>query len=376
MRAGAMLVLAAIAIPAAAQSVTRATWGAQDPAGMRRLPLHSGGRVQPVPGATGATDYLYRWPGVYFEAAFRGDAVMLRLDDPAIEYRLTVDRRAPIAILKPDKAEIRIGGLGAGPHRLRLEKVSEGGRAPGRFGGFFVARTATPLAIRPRARQIEFIGDSSMTGFGLRAPSPRCAPGEAQATTDTPAAYPALIAKAVDADYQINAISGRGLIRNYGGTLPERAMGHVYPYALRDAPPAYRDPRWRPQLYVLSLMADFVTPVAAGERWRTMEAVAADYVAAVGRLAVLLHRQAPDAALAMGWPDMTGIAGGDFYQGVAERALAAARAAGFRRVGTYLIDVRPLARTGCARHYNAADQRWLAGEISAQLTRQHLLPGR
>jgi hypothetical protein len=341
---------------------------------LRALPIHAGGRVVPD-----GRDYRYRWPGVYFETAFRGTRVALRLDDPGIGYRLLVDDRPPTPILNPTNAEIEVAGLTAGAHRVRLEKVSEGERRPGRFGGFFAAKDVVPLPVKPRAQQIEYIGDSSMTGFGLRAPGPKCAPGEAQTYADTQAAYPVLIAKRLDADYQVNAITGRGLIRNFGTRAPDMTLSRLYPLALRDEGPAYRDPVWRPQLYVISLLADFVTAPRPGEPWTSMEAIAADYVRAFGTLAAELHRRSPDAALAIGWPALGAVpqgGGRGMLQHLREGTLAAAREAGIKRVGVYEIDVRGLERTGCGQHYSAADQQKLAGEIYGQLAGQGLLPAR
>jgi hypothetical protein len=371
---GILLLMAGLSACGDAQTVTTGKAGQFVTSGMRPLPVHVGGRTQKEGG-----DHLYRWPGIYFEGAFNGPALVVKLADPGIEYRLLVDDRPPVAIIDPQDAEIRIDGLTAGPHRVRLEKVSEGERVPGRFGGFFIGPEAAPLPAPRRRRQIEFIGDSSMTGFGLRSPGPDCASGEAQTYADTQAAYPALIARRMDADYQINAITGRGLIRNYGMRAPDKTIGRLYPYTLRDEPPVYRQADWRPQLYVISLLADFVTAPRPGEPWTTMDQVADAYIAAFGRLAADLHRRSPQAAMAVGWPALatvTGIPARQMLEKVRDGTLAAARKAGFSRVGNYVVDVRGLARTGCGRHYSAADQRKLAGDIHDALGAQGLLPRR
>jgi hypothetical protein len=359
-----------LALPASGQTLSRGRTG-QFARALHPLAVHAGGRVQPD-----GRGYLYRWPGIYFETTFSGSELVVRIDDPTVEYRLLIDKGAAITIDRPARAEFRVAGLPPGPHRARLEKVSEGSGGPGRFGGFF-ARAAGASPPRSRAAQIEYIGDSSMTGFGLRASDPKCAADAALALTDTHAAYPALIARRIDADYQVNAISGRGLVRNYGLGAPERTLSTLYANSLRDAPPVYRNPAWRPQLYVLSLIADFVNPIRPGERWASLAAVADDYVAAIETLAVELHRRSPDAAFAIGWPriDPGGDAGSARFVGaLREATLAAARRAGFSRVGAYEIDLRGLQRKGCGGHYSAADQRLLATRIFGQLARQRLLP--
>jgi hypothetical protein len=356
-----------------AETVAQGRTGQFVSSAMQALPVHAGGRV-----VRDGRSYLYRWPGVYFETAFRGTAFAVRVDDPGIAYRLIVDARPPTAIPDAANAEVAVTGLSPGDHHVRLEKVSEGERQPGRFGGFFAARNVVALPVKARTRQIEYIGDSSMTGFGLRAPGPKCAPGEAQTYADTQAAYPVLIARRLDADYQVNAITGRGLIRNYGTRAPDMTLSRLYPLALRDAGPVYGDPQWRPQAYIISLLADFVTAPRPGERWDSMEAVTQDYITAFGTLAAELHRRSPDATLAVGWPSLAGLPAGTarMLQHLQQGTLAAGREAGFRRVGTYEIDVRGLERTGCAQHYSAADQQKLAGEIHTQLVAQGLLPAR
>jgi len=94
----AAALLATFAANAAkAQDVTVDAANRSVTADMRALPVHVGGRVEtaplPAPLPAGATAFLHEWPGVYFEAAFRGDRVVLRFDDPANEYRLLVDDR-------------------------------------------------------------------------------------------------------------------------------------------------------------------------------------------------------------------------------------------------------------------------------------------
>ncbi|WP_420140393.1 acetylxylan esterase [Sphingomonas sp.] len=359
-----------LVVPGSAQTLSKGKTG-QFSRALHPLAVHAGGRVQPD-----GRGYRYRWPGVYFETTFSGPELVVRIDDPTVEYRLLIDDRAAITIDRPARAEFRVAGLTPGSHRARLEKVNEGSGGPGRFGGFF-ARAPGASPPRPRSAQIEYIGDSSMTGFGLRASDPACAAGAALALTDTPAAYPALIARRIDADYQVNAISGRGLVRNYGLGAPERTLSTLYPNALRDIPSPYRDPTWRPHLYVLSLMADFASPIRPGERWASLAAVADDYVAALEKLAAELHRRSPDAAFAIGWPriEPTGDPGSArFVAALREATLAAARKAGFARVGAYEIDLPGLQRTGCGGHYSAADQRLLATRIFGQLARQRLLP--
>ncbi|WP_294393036.1 hypothetical protein [uncultured Sphingomonas sp.] len=233
--------LLAAALPVRAQTVTRQAPGAAIDRTMRPLPVHVGGRVEIVPAGPARQAYRYRWPGIYFEAAFRGDRLAFRLEDAEVDYRLLIDAAPAIGLAAGPAADIVISGLPTATHHVRLEKVSESDRAVGRFDGFFVPRDARPLPAKRRARQIEFIGDSSMTGYGMRSDTISCVGSQAYRRADTPAAYPALTAAYFGADYQVNARSGRGLVRNYAGSLPGQAMTAIYPTLHAGVGPAYHD---------------------------------------------------------------------------------------------------------------------------------------
>ena len=302
----AAMLAALAAHPVAAQTVTVDTANRSITAGMQALPVHVGGRVEteplPTPMPAGATRFEHEWPGVYFEAAFRGDRVILKFDDPANEYRLTIDDLPPVTLAQPGAAEVTVGDLAAGVHSLRLEKVTESIDRPASFEGFYVPATARPLALPPpRARQIEFVGDSIMAGYGIRSATRECSQEEVRLLTDTQAAYPALVAKHFDADYQVNAISGRGLIRNYAGEAPETPLPALYPRALPSREGAWRNASWQPQVIVLGLFTnDFSTPLGSGERWASDEAFAEAFIAAYTPFLADLHRRSPGAAVLVG----------------------------------------------------------------------------
>ena len=178
------------------------------PADRQVLPVHVGGRVvaHPLPGNT--TEYEHQWPGVYFESRFDGTQVYLAFNDALNEYRLLIDGQAPLTVNQPGKGAFEITGLAPGAHGIRLEKITESQAVSGAFDGFFIAANEKALPIGGRVRQMEFIGDSSMTGYGDRSTTRQCTDEERRARTDTQQGFAALTAKHFDADYQINAISG------------------------------------------------------------------------------------------------------------------------------------------------------------------------
>jgi lysophospholipase L1-like esterase len=372
----AVVLVASAAGPAVAQIVTVDPVNRSVAADMRPLPVRVGGRVAieplPAPMPPGATAFRHEWPGVYFEAAFRGDRVILKFDDPANEYRLLIDDLPAVPLAQPGAAEIAVGGLAAGVHRLRLEKVTESIDLPAAFEGFYVPATARPIALAPpRPRQIEFIGDSIMAGYGIRSTTRQCTREEVRLRTDTQAAWPALVARRFDADYQINAISGRGLVRNYGGEAPEVPLPAVYPRALPSREGVWLDPTWQPQVIVLGLFTnDFSTPLKPGEAWSSAEAFAEAFVAAYEPLLAELHRRSPDAAVLVVWPRMPGQPALQTAAmcDVAERRItAAAHALGVRTILFPVLGDLGLEDSACDYHGNLEDHRKRADWLGAYL---------
>jgi hypothetical protein len=329
---------------------------------MRPLPARAVGRFEtgplPKPMPAGAVRYTHEWPGIYFEAAFRGATLALAFDDAANEYRLTLDDGPPIAIRQPGRVQFRVAGLSRGRHRIRLEKVTESVGHPGAFDGFYVTADEPAEPVPGPARQMEFIGDSSMTGYGVRSETTTCGPEEARRLGDAQQAYPALAAKRLGADYQLIAISGRGLVRNFRGIAPDEPMLQVYPRTLIGGPAAYDGAGWRPQVVVVRLLADFVGGLQPGERWTSMGQVAEAYVQGYGRLIENLHERYPDASVVIVWPDEDAIADPatvGFLQAMREAVTGAADRAGVRTAVFSMPDL-PGELTACQSHLSLTGQ--------------------
>ncbi|GAA0737198.1 acetylxylan esterase [Sphingomonas sp. ABOLD] len=328
------------------------------------LPIHVGGRVEAT-----ATGYRHQWPGVYFEAAFRGRRVVLRFDDAINEWRASIDGGPPVTIDRPGKTDATIDGLSPGAHHIRLDKVTESA-APARFGGFLVGPGSSLPAPQPRRRQIEFIGDSSMAGYAARADRIDCTEAQVRATTDTPDAFAALAAQHFGADYQVNAISGRGLIRNFGGTAPQGTMEQLWPRRLPAEPALYRDPHWQPQIVMLKLQADFAG-FRPDARWPTLDALVADYAKHYGQFLARLQGRYPRAVFLLWWFDTSGAPPEQLAMlRAAETQIGtAARTAGARDILFLPFPTAEFRATACHGHYGLAEQRriadWLVRTIDA-----------
>ena len=142
------------------------------------------------------------------------------------------------------------------PHTYRLVKVSESN--PGKFciHGIDLGKKGS-FAEKPKAssRRIEFIGDSFTVGYGVEGKGPE--DGTPFEKTNASKSYAFLLAEGYKADYQVNAVSGRGLVRNYANIVPEWTLETLYEYTMMGAPE--QDPnteRWdfstfHPQVVVI-----------------------------------------------------------------------------------------------------------------------------
>jgi len=247
------------------------------PPALTPSPMHTGGRMLALTNESGRTSYRYQWPGACFTAAFTGPDVYFATGKGDTILHLLIDDQPAVPLVTPGAGVFRVAGLSAGTHMVRIEVATESQSAPMEFGGFALA--AGRLAgVSPRAaRQIEFIGDSHTVGYGNTSLKRQCTPAEVWATTDNSQAFGPLTAKHYGADYQINAISGRGIVRNYGGGAGD-PLPVIYPYVLFDKQTVVADKTWQPQIIVVALGTnDFSTPLHDGEKWKTREELHADF---------------------------------------------------------------------------------------------------
>jgi len=308
------------------------------------LPMRIGGRV-----IKQGDGYAYQWPGIYFESAFQGPFVELWFDDSANNFNVIVDSKLLMVVRKPGARSIDIGGLSAGPHTIRLEKRSETQYATGRFLGFSAYQRIPLPPIR--ARQIEFIGDSLTVGYGNTSAFTQCTPDEIFETTDSQEGFAALTGKHFDADYQINAFSGLGMVRNYDGK--EHAKYHMpmlYPRAIFDDPTPAIEADWHPQVIVIGIGSnDFSTPLHAGEPWATPDALAADYQKTYGAFVQRIRAANPQARIIISWH--TG--DDDAYAANAQKLFESLKASGMTNIDSLVIP--KLDYTGCNSHPNTRD---------------------
>ncbi len=305
------------------------------------LPVHMGGRVR-----SEKRGYSYQWPGVYFETQFTGPSVTMMFDDSANNFNVIVDDKPYMILRKPGKGAVSISLSTGGLHKIRLEKRSETQNATGHFLGFI----GMPGAPTPNstARQIEFIGDSLTVGYGNTSAFTQCTPEEIFETTDSQQGFGVLTAKHFDADYQINAFSGLGMVRNYDGREhPKYHMPMLYDRAIFDDPTPVSQPGWHPQVIVIGIGSnDFSTPVRPDEPWQTEANLRADYVKTYTAFVKTVRARNPGAFILL-----TTVQGEpEGYMVGADEVFAAIKAGGDTKIDRFTLPA--LDYTGCNSHPN------------------------
>ncbi|TDC85683.1 cellulose-binding protein [Micromonospora sp. KC606] len=319
--------------------------------------VHTAGRVK----ASGDT-VQYSWPGVYFEGRFRGTGVGIVLNDSAADYVVQVDGTTVDTLVTPGKTTRWVTGLSNAEHTVRLVKRNESPWSSSEFGGF-VAAPGGALLTKPaaRSRQVEFIGDSLTAGYGNTSTSRDCTGDQVNRTTNTDVSYGALTARRLSADYQINAFSGRGMVRNYNGSDPGTDYRTYYDRALLNVAGDLWNPgTWRPQLVVVYLGTnDFSTALNPGEPWTADSLVAAYRTAYSAFLQKLRTRYGTNTTIvAVGASPFAD----SVQQVVQERANA-----GDGRVRYWALDGTGLDLLGCHWHYSTRDHQLIADRLGTYI---------
>jgi lysophospholipase L1-like esterase len=317
--------------------------------------VHTAGRVK-------ASDNTvqYSWPGIYFEGRFRGTGVGIVLNDSAADYEVQVDGATVATLVTPGQTTRWVNGLSDAEHTVRLVKRNESPGSTSAFGGF-VAAPGGAILTKPtaRSRQIEFIGDSLTVGYGNTSTSRECTWDQVNRTTNTDLSYGALTARGLSADYQVNAFSGRGMVRNYNGSDPGTSYRTYYDRALLNvAGDVWNPGTWRPQLVVVYLGTnDFSTPLNPGERWTSMDGLVADYRAAYGEfLQKLRARYGADTTI-------VAVGAGSFADYV-QQVVQARNSAGDSRVRYWFLDGSGLDFLGCHWHYSTRDHQLISDRLN------------
>jgi hypothetical protein len=175
-----------------------------------------------VMGRVDATDPqapAFDWPAVNIRVTVKGPKLTFLLEDPqgANYFNLTVDGK-PVSVVDLQKGlnSIEVPGLGKGPSQVILSKRTEGFQGPVTFKGLELGPGTSLVAPPPLpVRRIEVVGDSWSCGYGNEGVTHGNCPN-LQAVSNADLAFPVVLANSLKAQYHVTAVSGRGILRNYG----------------------------------------------------------------------------------------------------------------------------------------------------------------
>jgi lysophospholipase L1-like esterase len=178
--------------------------------------LHIPGRHRVEFGGTIA----WAWPGVYAEFPFMGPGFILQVEGEGHSVRITVDGRSQDFGPLPAGRQSLVWDFESRAYSaVHVARVQTTGQESDRFFRIHDILPKGPSSllereIPVRPLHIEFVGDSWTCGYGNLCPD--------QLLSDCSKAFAALTAEALGADYSLVAISGHGIIKNYGETPPSR----------------------------------------------------------------------------------------------------------------------------------------------------------
>jgi hypothetical protein len=184
-----------------------------------------GGPTVSFPGA----QIIARFSGTEVKATFSDE--LLYTDYGPSRWQVTVDGVTTILALSRAQASYTLAtALPAIPHTVELFRLSEPEVGTSQFHGFDFSGGALLPPPPPKARHLEFLGDSASSGYGIDGAGPGCS--FSSATENARKSYPALIANDLGADHHNLSVAGRGLYWNYLRVGDPDVYSLVYPRTL------------------------------------------------------------------------------------------------------------------------------------------------
>jgi lysophospholipase L1-like esterase len=215
----------------------------------------------------------FAFPAVSMRVRFTGDALDLRLRDSGTGtatstnfYDVSIDGGTPTRLQMTAGEQLYplARDLAAGEHTAEIVKrvESSGNSGKGQVLGFRVREGSTLLPVTPKPLRVEFIGDSITCGYGneVSTTMPEMFPFTT-INENANAAYGAVAARLLDAEYVAVAISGRGVQRNYsdgGGELAPAYSAATLPDD--PAAPPWDFSRYTPDVVVINLGTNDFSP--------------------------------------------------------------------------------------------------------------------
>ncbi|MDB5104482.1 MAG: Esterase, hydrolase-type [Fibrobacteres bacterium] len=210
------------------------------------------------------------WPGSSIQARFTGTSITVKISGGMNDFNVIVDGVWKSKLTVDGKtSQVAAQGLLDGAHEILLTKRTEGFQGITTFEGFQLEDGKAMVAPPPKAvsPKIQFIGDSYTVGYGDEANVLSCP--DRRPYDNNYLAYGPVTARAVGADYSVQAVSGLGMVHNYGDASPvsARPMPSYFGNTLFGVDDLKWDfTKWIPDLVVVALGTnDFSTAVKPTE---------------------------------------------------------------------------------------------------------------
>lgn len=208
----------------------------------------------------------FDWPGAGIQARFTGASIAVRISGGENEFNVLIDgeMKPRLSMQNGKSFYVAAQGLAAGEHTLELVKRTEGFNGISVFEGLQLEDGGALLPPPPRpGHKIQFYGDSYSAGYGSDATVLECA--DRRPFDNNYVAFGPVTARAVGAEYSVQAVSGLGMVHNYGDTSPLSAAPFPPFYdrtLFNSETPKWDFTAWVPDLIVIALGTnDFSTAV-------------------------------------------------------------------------------------------------------------------
>jgi hypothetical protein len=207
----------------------------------------------------------FDWPGVYIQVQFEGTSCSAVLKGRnCYDVLIDGDFHATVQVGHEKDTVVLAERLSRKNHLLQIVKRTESNSEVSTFSGFVLdkrGKIKNPL-ILPQ-RKIEFIGDSYTAGYANESVSRECTAEKYDtiifSSTNTRKAFGPLISNMFGAQYQVNAYSGKGLVRNYNGVDKGKELLAYYDKTLQsrvnthEVPPLWNFQSWHPDVVVVGI---------------------------------------------------------------------------------------------------------------------------
>lgn len=263
-------------------------------------------------------------PAVTIAARFAGVGASMKISDGAAVanyFDVIIDQdfsQAQKVKADDDGVAVLAANLPYGEHDLRIVKRTEASAGSVDFKSLTIAGELLPPP-EPAPHKIEIIGDSISAGSGNEAVngSANCNEDYSRPYSSASKAWGPVLARALDAEYHVTAVSGIGALRNYNCKNMD-SMPKVYDRVLleRSDSPTYDISQFVPDAVLIMLGTNDFSP-ADCMRIALNETVDPDnyaaFIQAMSDFVGVLRGDYPDAEIFLlaspmlhdGWPDET-----------------------------------------------------------------------